>query len=319
MIQSNRARQGGRVNRGPRIHGAGVGVGVGVAVVGLAALLSLAACGGGKSAGAGTSPSAGPSASSTSNGATGGRPAIPTTFGIAADVAPGRIEVQDPASGQTTVTYTAATTFTQQKTVTEAALTPGVCIAAVQARPATATSPTPSTSPKPSAAAGTPISVTATTITITTPVGGSCTPVGGRGGFGAGGSARPTAASSRLPTGNASNRGGAGWFTALVSGKVTTVAGTTIAVQSTDRRTQQVVNDTVKVTAATRYVETVSTTSSAVAIGECIQAVGPADSTGAVAATRIGISTAVNGTCVSGLGGRGPGFPRAGQSAVTGG
>lgn len=79
-------------------------------------------------------------------------------------------------------------------------------------------------------------------------------------------------------------------------------------------------DDTVTVTPSTRYVATMAATSSAVKGGVCVQATGPSDSTGAVAATRIGISDAVNGSCTTGFGGRGGfGRTRGGESTATGG
>src|SRR5689334_13275961 len=50
--------------------------------------------------------------SGAAGGAAGGG-APPAAFGTAAAVSPGSLEVQNPTSGQTTVTYTAATVFTQ--------------------------------------------------------------------------------------------------------------------------------------------------------------------------------------------------------------
>ncbi len=77
-------------------------------------------------------------------------------------------------------------------------------------------------------------------------------------------------------------------------------------------------NKTVTLTSATKITTTQSATSAAATVGRCLTAQGKADSTGAVAATSIAVTNAVNGQCTSGFGGFGPGGRR-GQGATTGG
>jgi len=291
-----------------------------LAAVGAAVLATATACSGAKSGAAAPTPSGAPAAGTGANAT--GRQSVPGTFGIAAAVAAGRFEVQDPSTGQTTVTYTSTTSFTQQKSVTEAAVKSGECVSAVSTPTSAGSSGAPA-SPTASRTPGAPTTITATTITITQPVSGSCSPGGGRaGGFGTG-TARPSGAPTGSRPSGTTARGGSAGFGGLVSGKVTSVSGTTIAVQAIDRSAQgagQTIDDTVLVTSATRYLETAPATSAAVQVGVCVQAIGPADATGAVAATRIGVSPAVNGSCVTGFGGRGGfGRPGSGESTATGG
>ncbi len=56
------------------------------------------------------------------------------------------------------------------------------------------------------------------------------------------------------------------------------------------------------VTPATTYTKTVTAKSSAIKVGLCASAFGPADDTGAIAATQIRLSEATNGTCSTGFG-----------------
>ena len=282
-------------------------------VVSLTSALFLSGCGG-KSSGASVKSSAAPSA------AVGGAAQQPPgTSGLIAAASPGLLEVQSQTD-QTSVTYTAKTVFSQQKDVTEAAVVAGACVTALDSSalgsarrtstssPSTAPSMAPST--QPSTTPGSPVTITATTVTITQPVAGSCA---ARNGFGAG--TRPSGRPSQSPTGARTGGRGFGGFGGVVTGRVSAVSGATITVQAVLRQGNTTVRDTVDVTSATKYVETVAATSAAAKVGLCATAVGPADSTGAIAATRIDLSAAQNGSCAFAARGR-PGFgaPRAGTT-----
>jgi hypothetical protein len=283
------------------------------AAAGFAVLGAVAACGA-------TKPSAAalPASSPAAAGGAAGNRQAPGTFGVIAAATPGSLEVQDPNTGQTTVTYTSTTAFTQQKAVTLAAVTSGECVVATDAaatRPTSTPSASATAAPTatPSSAPGSPLAITATTVTISPPVAGSCT-------SGLGTGATPT---RRPPSGTATG-GPQGsrtpgtrlpGFGGFVTGQVTAVAGTTIEVKARDRQSAQQVTDTVTVTAATSYLETMPATAAAATVGMCAQATGPADSSGAVAATRVQISSPVNGSCTAGFAGRG-GFGRRAGSAT---
>jgi hypothetical protein len=63
---------------------------------------------------------------------------------------------------------------------------------------------------------------------------------------------------------------------------------------------------TVEVTysSSTTFTKVATATSSALAVGRCVTAVGDHDATGAVTATSIQVSDATNGRCMGGFGGR---------------
>jgi hypothetical protein len=293
------------VDRTPEVAtGRWIGRGMGVAAVGSALILTLAACGGSSSGGSGT-PS--PAAGSAVGGATAPAGAGPAAFGTIASVSGSSLEVQNPATGQTTVDFSAQTKITQQQSVTLSAVKPRLCVTAASATASNTPSAAPSTG-----AQSRPPTITATSVLITPATNGSC---GGFAGFGTGqrpsGAARPsTAPSSGARTGG---RGPAD----VVSGQVTSVAGSAITVLSTRRAfgasaPPTTVTDTVDVTAATTFSQTVSATSAALVVGRCATAQGKTDAAGAVAATRIAVSTPGTQGCSTGSrfgfgGGRGNG------------
>ncbi len=73
---------------------------------------------------------------------------------------------------------------------------------------------------------------------------------------------------------------------------------------------------TVDVDASTTYTTTAAADASAIAVGLCAQAVGPTDTKGQMAATRITLSDPGSAGCTTGFGGRGPGT---GPTAPSGG
>ncbi len=80
-----------------------------------------------------------------------------------------------------------------------------------------------------------------------------------------------------------------------------------MTVQTLGRGSQATSTTTVTLSASTSYTETMPATAAALRVGECVSATGKADSTGAVAASRIELSPATNGSCASGGFGRRPG------------
>jgi hypothetical protein len=298
---TNRASAAGR-RWGPALAGLGLVV------------LGVAACGG--SAG----NSATPAATIASSAAPGASPApsasqaaFPGVVGTAAAVSGSSLEVQNPTSGQVTVTFSASTPITDTVSVTAKDVTVGSCVTVVG---------------KPSTTGSAATSVTATSVTVSAPVKGSCTG-GGAGGFGGGGfggfgpgsggasgTPRPSFSARPRPTGS---RGafGNGTFGGA-NGKVTSVSATGFVVQARRRAagsdTSTTTSVTVITTSASKYLKTVSATASALKVGQCITAAGTTNSIGAVAARSIRISQPGASGCVSGFAGRG-GFGRPSTNA----
>ena len=259
-----------------------------------AGVLTLTACSG-SSSGSGTAkvssaaPSSAAAGSAGARGGGGGTP--PATYGTIAAVQPGSMEVQDPSTGQTTVSYTASTAITNQQAAALADVKAGVCVTATASGTGASGAASPSAAPN----AGQPRTITASTVLITSPINGTC------GGFGpaAGTGARPSfSPPSNRPAGAPSgNRGAVG---AAVTGQVAAVSGDVITVSSARRaRTSTsssaaptTTTDTVQVTGSTTFRQTVTATSAALVVGRCVTAEGTSDSTGAVAATRIAVSEA---------------------------
>lgn len=275
-----------------------------LAVVGVA--VAVTACSGSSKASA-PPPAVSQPASATGSGSSsgsGGGGAPPAAFGTAAAVSPGNLEVQNPTTGQTTVTYTTATVFTQTKAVTRSALAVGQCVVALAVgRAAGTASASPAAPSSPAAPPSGPVSFTAATITISQPVNGSCTTAG----FGGGG-ARPSGSPRTFPSGSRPPGGGFG-AAERAMGKITALKGSSLTVQA-DRRSGSTVNDTVTVAVTTAFTETGRATASALRVGECVTAVGPTNSTGAVAATRIAISNPGPNGCTQRFGRAGAGSGR---------
>jgi hypothetical protein len=161
-------------------------------------------------------------------------------------------------------------------------------------------------------------------------------PGGFRGGFGAGG----RGAGSFPPAGGARSGGGRGSFPgpsnfAIASGKVTAVSGSTVSLSGTllsqlfnrtsagskaPKRPTAQKTQKLKITVgkSATLSETQTTTSSALAVGDCVSAFGTASSTGAITATTVRISSTGGKTCSTGFGGFGGGFGRAGGGAAGG-
>lgn len=222
------------------------------------------------------------------------QPAFPGVAGTAAAVSGSSMEVQNPTSGQVTVTFSSATVMTETVAVTSKDLTVGSCVAVVG---------------QPSASGSASRSVTATTVTVSKPVNGKCT--AGFGGFGGGGprgTFSPPAGSSPRPRPTFS-RGSFGGFGGA-NGKVTSLSASGFVVQGRNPAAGTNTSITVTTTAATRYLTDVTAHPSALKVGECITAIGSANSIGSVAARRIQISQPGPNGCVTGFGRHGGGtFP----------
>lgn len=290
----------------PNAHRSGPGRILGVAALG--ALVSLT---GATVAGAATTP-----------GGFGG------ASGSVAAVSGSSMEVQNPNTGQTTVTWTGSTMFSQVEKLSVGQITTGECVTV----------------------SGTPVknsknAVQARTISVSkASSSGSCT------GFGAG---RPGAAvtpGSGFRTGNPPRgftppsggfRHSAGghfpnFSFAVANGKVTAVSGGHLTLSGTVFSSANRVTTTkgktppkpatvkvaVSTNSSTAVSEVQSATASAVATGDCVTAVGKSASNGAVTASTVRITSTGGKSCTAGSyfgGGRfgGPGGP--GGGGFTGG
>jgi hypothetical protein len=276
---TNRASAAGR-RLAPALAGLGIVV------------LTVAACGSsGTSATVAGTAAASPAAQSSSSAPTGTQAAFPGVVGTAAAVSGSSLEVQNPTSGQVTVTFSAATPITDTVTVTSKDVTVGSCVTVVG---------------QPSATGAATRSVTATSVTISAPVKGDCTAAGGFGGFGRGGagsSPRPSFSPRPRPSGSrgAFGRGAFGG----ADGKVTAVSASGFVVQGRNPAAGTDTSITVTTSATTKYLKTVTAGPSALKVGQCITAVGTANSIGAVAARSIRITQPGPNGCVSQFAGRG--------------
>jgi len=244
--------------------------------------LGLAACGSEEE----SSDTAAPAASAPERG---GAPAARPGSGKVAAVDGSTAQVQG-SDGQTAVTWTSSTTFTQEVAGKLSDVTEGACVLVM--------------------GEGDDDAVTATTVRLTEAVDGECRGMGGPGGRGRG--ERPTdlpsAPPGDMPDGRPSDApSGApgGRPGGMVMGTVTAVSSSGFTVEASampggdDARTV-----TVTVDDDTTFRTTADADSSAVEVGACVQTEGEADSTGAVTATSISVSEAQDGECTGGFGGR---------------
>jgi hypothetical protein len=256
------------------------------ALAGLGLVLpAVAAC---ASSGTTATPVA-PSSSSTSPAPASSAAAFPGVVGTAAAVSGSSMEVQNPATGQVTVTFTATTPITETVAVTSKDIAVGSCVTVVGT---------------PSATGAATRSVTATSVTVSTPVNGSC---GGAGAFGGGSrgtfTPSPTFSPRPRPSGSRGAFGGGGFGGA--NGKVTSLSASGFDVQGRNPAASAGTSITVTTTAATKYLKVVTVGPSALKVGQCITATGPSNSIGAVAARSIRIRQPGPNGCVTTFGGRG--------------
>ena len=274
-----------------------------VGALGATAIL-LAACGSSTTASASTAQTAPSSATRTPT-------APPGVSGTIAAVAGQSMEVQNPRSGQTTVTYTTATAFTQTVPASSSAVVVGACVSAVAALPAGSPSSPTSSPPSSSSTAG-PTPLVATTVLVEATSSGTCDrrAAAGLGGFRTGHrTGTPTTGS--LPADHRRRPSGVGRF---VVGQVAATTATSFTVTETNPRTGAHRTVTVDTTSSTSFSETEPAAPTDLAVGKCVRALGPASSTGAVAARSVAISSpGPNGCAGFGAGGFG-----AGRSASSG-
>ncbi len=273
------------------------------AVVALFPLVTfLAACGGSSS---GTPAAQGPTPATNSRpnygapGGGGGAPGagvFPGASGLIAAASPGTLQVQS-ATAQTTVVYTASTTFSR---VAPGHLAAGDCVTVTGA-------------PESGSAQG----LTATSVRILAKVNGTCPATEAGGGFpgrgGGGGFAqRPSGAPSGGPSGGPSAGSGARRSFASAIGTVSSIAGSTVLVDGVLRNGPSPAGSatppapstiTVTLDAAATVTETVAATSAAAVVGQCASAIGPADSVGAITAKSITITAPGPNGCRTGFGG----------------
>jgi hypothetical protein len=233
------------------------------------------------------------------------------------------MEVQNPSSGQTTVSWTSSTTFSKTVNESVSSLAAGDCIVVTG---------TPSKNSKTTIAARS-INVTMPSSTgacsgaevrggvpNAVPGGGFRTRTGGGGFFGtSGGGTRPTFPKGAGP-GNFRRLAGS---IAFASGKVTTVSGSTITVSgflitpgaapdhksskstksSKNTRPTPPKTETLKVTTSgsTPVSATQQAASTDLAVGDCVTAIGPASSNGSVTATNVHITSTGGGSCMGGF------------------
>jgi len=247
----------------------------------------LAGCAAGKSA----AGQAVPTGSQGRSGFGGG----PAAFGTLAEIDGRVLQVQNQATGQVSVSYSASTAFDQTRMVTAAAIRVGSCVTVIGQRRQASGSP----SATPSRAG----SIPAASVQISATVNGSC-PIAGIGRGGGRASGFPSGRPSGFPSGRQSGQGG---FGAFATGKVSAIGGSSLTVQTPARGQQAASTVTVTLSASTSYTETGPATAAALRVGECLSATGRTGSTGAVAATRITISPAGPNGCTAGGFGRRPG------------
>jgi hypothetical protein len=252
-------------------------------------------------------------------------------FGSVAAVAGSSMEVQNPSTGQTTVSWSPSTVFTQTVTQTAAAVGVGDCVS-VTGRTSKGT-------------------VTASSVSITKPTSGKCvvgaSGVDGRGGVRVGGNGSFPGGSFPRPGGNgkgggpgsgpqfapggerrpgfpgSANFGFAGGqvksvtstsmvisgFSSAGFGRITKSGTSTKSTKSSGTSksarppTPKATTVHVKLTASTAYTEVQAAASTAVAVGDCVTATGTSSSTGAVEATSVHITSTGGKSCNPGFGG----------------
>ncbi len=253
-------------------------------VLAAAGVLALSAC-------ASTTEAApAPAASAAPGGAQNAQPGGGVSGTIAA-ISGATLQVQD-SSSQTAVSYDSSTTITQSVAGTLSDVTNGVCITAITgAFPGSSTSTQPSTSSASSAAS---------VVTIVAAVDGACTSGFGGGPGGAGGTPPTDLPSGVMPSGAPDGvmpsgaPGGA--FGGFAGGLVTAVSGSTITVQSMGSDGTASSSE-VTVDSSTTYTKTETADSTALVVGACVTARGASDSSGAVAATSLMVSTPGDSGC----------------------
>lgn len=284
---------------------------VGATAVSIAAL--IAGCGSNNAAApsaVSTIPTAavGGGGNGTGGNGTGGARTPPGAFGIVAAVSGAIVQVQNPQVGQVAVKWTPATVFSETEKAAPSELGVGSCVVI---RGTTS---------------GSKSSIVARTIAISAASRGKCSAAmtDGFGGFaGFAGRAgmrgnRGAPATPATPRADRSPRAGGFAGGDSVLGTVSAISGTGFTVHGVVRTftrgpsgappataTPAASVISVATDASTTYTTTAVVSSSAMTVGECVAAVGPADNTGAITAKSVSISQATNGSCFGGFGRRG--------------
>jgi Domain of unknown function (DUF5666) len=221
-------------------------------------------------------------------------PGAPGASGRIAAVSGRTAQVQSDASGQVAVTWTGRTEISQEVDAARTDVAVGDCVMVVADEADDADEAD---------------VVAADTVRITEPEDGSC---GTRRREGGGPGEGPTAPpEGDLVTGAPGERpegmpgGTAGQVVAVTDDGFTVEAMRPTDDGSTPDSTQVEVT----VSSATTYTTTADATAAAVEVGRCLTAVGDADDTGAVTATRIDLTDPVGGACDTGFAVRVDGVP----------
>ena len=252
--------------------------------------------------------------------------------GSVAALSSSSMEVQSPISGQTTVSWTATTQFSKSVTESVSSITVGDCVTAtgsaskkskttIAARNISVTAP--NSSGDCGATAGGPGVFGARVGSGGPPAGGFQFRTGGSGGGGTRPSFPKGARSGNFPRQLANLD--------IASGKVTAVSGTTLTISgisispgnlgprtkanngSNDKSSGKTKTPTKPKTETLKVIASSSTpvnttqtvASSALAVGDCVSAFGPAASNGSVTATIVRITSTGGGDCTTGPGGGG--------------
>ena len=228
------------------------------------ATIGLAACGAAASAGS-ASATPKPGASPGFGGRNGASGELVKINGMTL--------VVSAASGDTTVLYTATTTFQRTSTGSFGDIVAGKCIVATGQKDA----------------AG---KVTATVVRLSDPVNGACAISGPGGGGGPGGGTPPSPRPRPTPSGAAANL-------TFVTGQVTTVSGTSVTIQPASGA-----SETVTVPTSVTVNKSATAAATDLKLHQCVSANGPKASSGTVTARSITIVPSGPTGCATG-GGRG--------------
>ncbi len=266
------------------------------------------------------------------------RPTTPAASGTVAALTGTSMEVQNPSTGQVTVSWTPTTSFTEILISSASDVAAGDCVTVTGT---------------PAFGAGISGPLSAMSVSVTPPPSsGSCTSAGGfggafisgRGGFRSGtggGAARANGGTS--PNGGTFPSGGAGPSVirnfSFASGKVTAVSAGGFTVEgilrsgafrraapsgsgskstTTTTTTPKATSIDVTTSSTTTYSEITNAAASNLAVGKCVTARGPADQTGAITATAIDIRSPGPNGCTAGFRGFGGGGAGGGASPAGG-
>lgn len=243
----------------------------------------LAGCGGSEESGAtdAADPGAASAPAGTGQDGPGGPGGLPGTFDLIAAVDGSVLQVQNQMTGQVAVSVNEDTDITAQADATLADVSVGACVLVGSA----------STGDQ---SAEAPTELTASTVSLTAATADGCAAPGFGGG--PGGGQRPTDRPSERPSdlpsdfpggpGGGARPGGLG-----AVGEVISVSDAGFVVEGPEG------DVTVMVTADTTYSQQVKATSSALSVGRCARVEGDVDDTGAVTASAIQVSDAVDQQC----------------------